>query len=78
VVFSSRFTGFAALSGKPDVDSHLGCTSSESDSKPPRIEHRRMIQYHGLSDVADVWITERPDGNVSIALQGKYIGDTAK
>lgn len=57
--------------GEPDFDGHSGTKAPESESNPPKIEHYRDIRYHGLSDVADVWIAERPDGSAFWQLQGK-------
>ncbi len=64
-----------ALLGKPDYDGHGRVRDPGSDERAPTVECRREIRYEDLSDVAAVWITERPDGSVSCCLQGKYIGD---
>jgi len=58
--------------GLPDLDGHLETKTPESDGLPSRIEYHRDIQYHGLSDVAIVRITERADGSAYWQLQGKY------
>ena len=61
--------------GKPDFDGHSTSRQLEAEDESPRIEDHREIRYYGLSDVADVWITERPDGKIYWHLQGKYVGD---
>ena len=61
--------------GKPDSDGHSTSRQLEAENEPPRIEHHREIRYYGFSDVAEVWITERPDGRIYWQLQGKYVGD---
>ena len=57
--------------GQPDFDGHSGTKMPETENHPSRIEHHRDIRYHGLSDFAAVWITERPDGSAYWRLQGK-------
>jgi hypothetical protein len=64
-----------ALLGKPDFDGHSVSKRPEAENKAPRIEHHRTIRYDGLSDVADVLITERRDGKIFWQLQGKHLGD---
>ena len=59
--------------GKPDFDSYTGSHLTEQDRQPPRIEHHRTIRYAKLSDVAEIWITERQDGQIYWQLQGKPI-----
>ena len=61
--------------GKPDSDGHSTSTLAEAENEAPRIQRCREIRYSGLSDVADVSFTERPDGEVDWYLEGKYIGD---
>jgi hypothetical protein len=60
--------------GKPDFDGVSISRYPERENKAPRIQHHRDIRYHNLSDVAEIWITERPDGKIFWQLQGKYIG----
>jgi hypothetical protein len=60
--------------GKPDFEGVSTSKHPERQDKPPRIEHHRDIRYHNLSDIAEIWITERPDGSIYWHLQGKYIG----
>lgn len=57
--------------GQPDFDGQSATKTPESEHHPSKIEHHRDIRYHGLSDVADVWIIERPDGSAYWQLQGK-------
>ena len=68
--------GALARFGKPDFEGTSVTTHPERANEPPRIEHHRDIRYHNLSDVAEIWITERPDGKIFWHLQGKYIGAT--
>jgi hypothetical protein len=62
--------------GKPDRDEPDGVRTErpERDGQSPAIHHHRALYYEHLSEIADVWITERPDGTVHWSLQGKYIG----
>ncbi len=60
--------------GQPDMDGHVANKKPESEGNPPKIDHNRDIRYHNLSDVADVRITERPDGSAYWQLQGKLKG----
>lgn len=57
--------------GNPDFDGYMVRRFPEDVDSPPSTEHFREIRYHGLSDVADVCITERPDGKIHWQLQGK-------
>ncbi len=63
--------------GKPDRDKPAGVQTreNESDGLPPSLIHHRAIVYEQLSDVANVWIIEQPNGKVTWALTGKYLGD---
>lgn len=60
--------------GAPDFEGTSRSERPESDDTGPRIQHHREIRYHNLSDVAEVWITERPDGRIFWQLQGKHVG----
>ncbi len=60
--------------GRPDFEGVSTTRFPEQEDQGPRIQHRREIRYHNLSVAAEVWITERPDGEVYWQLQGKYIG----
>ncbi len=60
--------------GQPDFDGVSTTKRSENENEGPRIQHHRDIRYHNLSDVAEVWITERPDGKIFWQLHGKYVG----
>lgn len=60
--------------GKPDFEGVSRTRHPEQKDEAPRIQHHRDIHYHSLSDVAEIWITERPDGKIFWQLQGKYIG----
>ena len=60
--------------GKPDFEDVSASKYPEQDGTPPRVEHHRDIRFHNLSDVAEIWITERPDRSIYWHLQGKYIG----
>ena len=61
------------LLGKPDDDNPAGVISrnDESDQSPSSVTAFRTLTYRGLSDVADVCFTERPDGLAHWSLQGK-------
>lgn len=59
--------------GQPDFEGTATSQFPEQEGTPPRIEHHRHIRFHKLSDVAEIWITERPDGSIYWHLQGKYI-----
>lgn len=61
--------------GPPDVDDCSTTLRPELDGQPPSVEPHRDIRYSNLSDVADIWITERADGSVRWHLQGKYVGN---
>ncbi len=63
-----------AILGTPDFDGHIKVRDPERDNKPFSLEYHREIRYEKLSDLANIWITERPDGKVFWQLQGKYIG----
>jgi hypothetical protein len=60
--------------GQPDFDDFISVKKSEKNGSPPSVKHYRQIRYNNLSDVAEVWITDRPDGRASWQLQGKYVG----
>ena len=60
--------------GKPDFEGTSTSQYPEQEGTAPRIEHHRVVRYHNVSDVAEIWITERPDGSIYWHLQGKYIG----
>lgn len=62
--------------GQPDSDGHLGTKTPESESQPSKIVHHRRIRYRGLSEVADVSITERLDGSAYWQLHGKPKSET--
>lgn len=64
--------------GKPDYDKTSTSCRDETEDAGPRIAHHRLIQYHELSDVAEIWITERPNGSVHWELHGKYVGPNAR
>jgi hypothetical protein len=36
----------------------------ETEDNAPLTQHHRDIRYYQLSDIADVWISERPDGKI--------------
>lgn len=59
--------------GTPDYDDYSVSRCPEDDDSPPRTVYHREVRFYTLSDVADVWISERPDGKVFWQLQGKYI-----
>lgn len=61
--------------GQPDFEGVSTTRKPEGKNDAPRIQHHREIRYHQLSDVAEVWITERTDGKVFWQLQGKHIGE---
>lgn len=59
--------------GTPDFEGVSTSKYPEGEGEAPRIEPHRSIRYGNLSDVAEVWITERPDGKIYARLQGKYL-----
>jgi hypothetical protein len=63
--------------GPPQADGFSVARETRRDdpSNPPMAQRRREVFYKGLSDVADVRITELPDGRVSFTLLGKYTGE---
>lgn len=63
--------------GKPDFAGVSTSKYAEREGEAPRIEPHRHIRYGNLSDVAEVWITERPDGKIYARLQGKSLGNEA-
>ena len=60
--------------GQPDRDEGLTQKTPEQDGNPPRIESFRTLVYCGLSETAEVYITDFRDKGVGIRLQGEYIG----
>jgi len=64
--------------GNPDRDEPAGITQMmpERDGNPPIIERFRSIVYCGLSDTADVHITDFREKGLGIRLQGKCLGQT--
>ena len=66
--------------GKPQRDDPAGIRmhTPEADGRPPGVRHHRVLVYEKLSDVADVWFTEGPDGRVSWQLMGKQIARRSK
>lgn len=63
--------------GKPDFEGVSTSKYAEREGEAPKIEPHRDIRYCNLSDVAEVWITERLDGKIYARLQGKYLGNNA-
>jgi len=59
--------------GKPDFEGVSISKYPEMEGRAPRIENHREIRFQNLSDVAEIWITERFDGSVLWQLQGKPI-----
>ena len=59
--------------GKPDYDNPhgSGTQTPERPGRGPTTQWFRTLRYTKLSEVADVWITERADGRASWMLQGK-------
>ncbi len=62
----------AAL-GTPSSDSDITIRSPEREDAPPSVERRRELRSEDLSEMAWIWITERPDGKVPWQLQAKPI-----
>jgi hypothetical protein len=60
--------------GPPDFDDFVSYRQHEQNDKAPTREQRRTIRYQQISNVADIWITEREDGGAFWQLQGKYVG----
>ena len=46
----------------------------DDPDNPPTIQRYRELRYTTLSEVADVWVAERPIDRVVWTLFGKYIG----
>lgn len=63
--------------GKPDFEGVSTSKYAEREGEAPAIEPYRDIRYANLSDVAEVWITERLDSKIYARLQGKYLGNNA-
>lgn len=61
--------------GTPDFEGVSTSKYPAREGEAPRIEPHRSIRYGNLSEVAEVWITERPDGKIYARLQGKYLGN---
>ena len=64
--------------GKPNYDRTSTSQRDETEQSGPCIEHHRLIRYHELSDVAEIWLTERSDGSVHWELHGKYVGPNSQ
>jgi hypothetical protein len=62
--------------GPPQMDGFSVTRNLRRDDRdnPPTIQRCRELCYTALSEVAEVRITECPDGRVSWMLSGKYIG----
>jgi hypothetical protein len=62
--------------GPPQMDSYSTIRDLHRDEPdhPPTVQRRPSLLYTALSDVADVRITERPDGRTSWTLSGKCLG----
>lgn len=60
--------------GQPDSDTCGSVDTPEREGRPPTFELQRQLRFEKLSDTADVYVTERKDGRVSIMFLGKYIG----
>jgi len=63
--------------GPPDEDAGRGLRvrEPEKEGKAPRLRIYRTLRYTRLSDTADVEVYADPaEGNVQVALVGKYIG----
>jgi hypothetical protein len=60
--------------GEPALENVSVSKFQEREDIAPRIEPERTIRYEHLSDVADVCIAERPDGQIYWCLLGKFIG----
>jgi hypothetical protein len=59
--------------GEPDEDNPhgMGMQTVERGNHPPTTQWFRTLRYEQLSKVANVCITERPDGRASWQLHGK-------
>jgi len=62
--------------GKPDIDNPSGImiTTPANGAQPPTTESFRVLTYEGLSDVADIHITDYVNKGLRVSYQGKYIG----
>jgi hypothetical protein len=60
--------------GVPDHDGYSVTEDQSHGELPPNIVYNRLLRYSGLSEVADVCISECFDGTVRWTLQGKFIG----
>ena len=61
--------------GPPDDDNPQGLTETqvEREGTAPTAESSRTLRYPGLSETADVYITETRTGGLHFWLQGKYL-----
>lgn len=62
--------------GPPDRDDPHGVMvhQAELDGAPPTLQRYRMLTYTGLSDTAEVIVTDYRRDGVHTVLQGKYVG----
>lgn len=62
--------------GLPDRDEPRGATQRmpEQEGQPPAIDSFRVLIYSGLSETAEVSITDYRDRGLSVRLQGKFVG----
>jgi len=63
--------------GPPNMDGALKAVRPEKENQAPSVQYHREIRYFGLSELADVSITERQDGKIFWQLQGKHLGRQA-
>jgi hypothetical protein len=59
--------------GVPDYDGHTVTHMQECEGQPPKTTYQREIRYRHQSEIADVAITERPDGRIFWSLYGKEL-----
>lgn len=60
--------------GEPDMDSDVIVDRREKGKTAPRTQMFKTFVYEKLSDTAEIRITEKENGGVSITFTGKYIG----
>lgn len=66
-----------ATFGQPDQDTPAGSsfTTFEDKGSPPQVVFQRLLIFQNVSDVADLHITERPDGMIGYSVVGKLKKD---
>lgn len=61
--------------GEPDFDSSSVLNDVGEGDRAPSVQWSRVLHYHQLSDVAEVWVQEQPDGRILCSLHGKPLAN---